>query len=210
MRLTKVVATLLFFLSTALWMTAPIQAGFSCERGSCPGSWGNHVYDTCWFDGMSSCINAHETCAQYCDTDGIHYETCDAGSGFCECGGGVQCPSCNIDSNYCFPLTFDYYSCSCISSPLIADLDGNDIALTGPEEGVSFDLNGDGLAEKVAWTKRGVRDGFLAMDRNNDGRISDGTELFGTAMNRSGFIGGLFLREDGADVPTKQVCPGVT
>ncbi len=27
-------------------------------------------------------------------------------------------------------------------------------------------------------------------------------------MNRSGFIGGLYLREDGANVPTKQVCPG--
>jgi hypothetical protein len=45
-----------------------------------------------------------------------------------------------------------------------------------------------------------------------DGRYvafqSSASNLVAGDVNRSGFIGGLYLREDGANVPTKQVCPG--
>jgi hypothetical protein len=62
-------------------------------------------------------------------------------------------------------------------SPLILDLDGNGVQTTTLENGVIFDLNDDGLAHQVAWTD-GV-DGFLVLDRNGDGIISSGAELFG-------------------------------
>jgi hypothetical protein len=62
-------------------------------------------------------------------------------------------------------------------SPLILDLDGNGVQTTTLENGVAFDLNDDGLAHQVAWTD-GV-DGFLVLDRNGDGIISSGAELFG-------------------------------
>jgi hypothetical protein len=62
-------------------------------------------------------------------------------------------------------------------SPLILDLDGNGVQTTTLENGVNFDLNDDGLAHQVAWTD-GV-DGFLVLDRNGDGIISSGAELFG-------------------------------
>ena len=38
-----------------------------------------------------------------------------------------------------------------------------------------FDMNGDGIADDTGWTTS--RDGFLVVDRNENGRIDDGSEL---------------------------------
>lgn len=61
--------------------------------------------------------------------------------------------------------------------PLIIDLGKTGINLTKLEDGVHFDLDNNGFAEKTAWI--GTEDGFLALDVNGDGLISDGSELFG-------------------------------
>lgn len=42
-----------------------------------------------------------------------------------------------------------------------------------------FDLDGDGSTEEISFAGEGS--GFLALDKNGDGVINDGTELFGTA-----------------------------
>ena len=41
-----------------------------------------------------------------------------------------------------------------------------------------FDLDADGKEEEVSFAGRGS--GFLALDKNGDGKINDGSELFGT------------------------------
>jgi hypothetical protein len=61
--------------------------------------------------------------------------------------------------------------------PLILDLDGDGIATTTARGGRLFDLDGDGRTERVANVVGG--DAFLALDRNGNGRIDDGRELFG-------------------------------
>jgi hypothetical protein len=53
--------------------------------------------------------------------------------------------------------------------------------LTSAADGVTFDIDGDGVADQVAWTEAGSDQAFLVIDRNGDGTINDGKELVGSA-----------------------------
>lgn len=66
----------------------------------------------------------------------------------------------------------------CIS-PVVVDTDGDGFEFTSAEGGVSFDLDADGHADRVAWTAADSDDAFLFLDRNGNGRVDNGTELFG-------------------------------
>ena len=69
--------------------------------------------------------------------------------------------------------------CAYPNSPLMVDTARDGYRLTSVDNGVRFDLDADGVAEQVAWTRRDSDDAFLALDRNGNGRIDDGAELFG-------------------------------
>jgi hypothetical protein len=71
------------------------------------------------------------------------------------------------------------WSCELANCPLIIDTARDGYRLTSVENGVRFDLNADGIPEQVAWTRRDSDDAFLVMDRNGNGQIDDGSELFG-------------------------------
>jgi hypothetical protein len=60
--------------------------------------------------------------------------------------------------------------------PLVINFNGAGVALT--DQQFAFDLNADGATENIAMVTGGS--GFLALDRNADGRVNDGSELFGT------------------------------
>gem|GEM_PF-6278962 len=76
------------------------------------------------------------------------------------------------------PPAFATHTCT---SPLILDLNGDPIRLYGTHAGVSFDIDGDGEDEEVAWTNPHSQEGFFWLDRNNNHIVDDGRELFGTA-----------------------------
>ncbi|MCP4485862.1 MAG: calcium-binding protein, partial [Gammaproteobacteria bacterium] len=61
--------------------------------------------------------------------------------------------------------------------PIILDLDGDGIETVGLEEGVYFDHDANDFRERSGWVTGG--DGLLVLDKNNNGYIDSGRELFG-------------------------------
>lgn len=79
--------------------------------------------------------------------------------------------------------TWNGSSCSYPSSPILINLDGNgsNYHLTSPNAGVMFDISGRDVAEQISWTRANSSIAFLALDRDGNGSIDSGKELFGNA-----------------------------
>ena len=61
--------------------------------------------------------------------------------------------------------------------PLVLDLDGNGIQLTEAGKGAIFDVTADGKLDNTAWVKGNTA--LLTYDRNGNGVVDNGSELFG-------------------------------
>jgi hypothetical protein len=68
-----------------------------------------------------------------------------------------------------------------MASPLLIDVAGDGFALTDATHSVDFDIDGnpDGVKEHLAWTRANADDAWLCFDRNENGIVDSGRELFG-------------------------------
>lgn len=72
-----------------------------------------------------------------------------------------------------------YPICECMPSPILVDIAGDGLRLSAAADGVRFDVDADGTPELRAWTLPGSDDAWLSLDRNGNGTIDGGAELFG-------------------------------
>jgi len=110
-------------------------------------------------------------------------------------GGTCVRHSCSTNYGWSWEL------CQCVwvgepNSPILIDILGNGFELTNVQNGVLFDLNGDGTPQEISWTTPASDDAWLCLDRNRNGIIDDGSELFGNftpqpppppGLSRNGF-----------------------
>lgn len=80
------------------------------------------------------------------------------------------------------------------TDPLMINIDTN--VGTVSDQKFFFDLDADGKEERISFAGKGS--GFLALDKNGDGKINDGSELFGTGSG-DGFRDLAEYDEDGND-----------
>jgi len=65
----------------------------------------------------------------------------------------------------------------CVPSPIVVDVLGDGFNLTNLDKGVMFDIVGNGRPMRLSWIQGD--DAWLVLDRNGNGTVDNGTELFG-------------------------------
>lgn len=122
-------------------------------------------------------------------------------TGFGAKGTVVTADGRNIDFNINVTMSRSFYESSAteinfgeaqLKDPLVINLDSNIASVS--DQKFFFDIDADGSSEEISMLSSGS--GYLALDRNEDGIINDGSELFGTSSG-NGFSDLAEYDEDG-------------
>lgn len=106
-------------------------------------------------------------------------DSCDPETG---CGGSGTAGAtdwCTLPQTGCADGFIANGTCCCQVSPVVVDLSGDGIKMTDASHGVVFAIGPTSRVYQVSWTRRDSDSAWLVLDRNNNGLIDDGKELFG-------------------------------
>jgi hypothetical protein len=177
------------------------ENGYACTTpawdGSCPPGTAEDAYGWCcaqvgcegsgWFWDFTNIIcgptHAPGMCAGSGDWGNYPSSGCYGVLGFFD----GACGRSNTFINHCYGgidgYDFDHcvcYGCdTCGGSPILIDVRSGGFDLTDVSHGVQFDLNGNGLLDRLSWTSPSSSAAWLVLDGNSNGAIDNGKELFG-------------------------------
>lgn len=186
---------------------AQVAGGPPCanSRAQCKGT-ADGNYQSC----LGGCANGDTACSNTCNNNKISaYSECDSQYNACitgeadvcasrlgSCSGGHNTETCT------FTASQEICICSCkcptsppncpraecqdngqwfCNSPIVIDPTGEGFFLTDVVHGVYFDLWATGQPARFSWTDAAHGNAWLVLDRNSNGRIDNGSEMFGSA-----------------------------
>jgi hypothetical protein len=159
-----------------------------CGYVDCYPTFTTHLFNS---NSLTMSNSFNQTSTNYysllgCHSNGGSTDTRYCQNKACTTTGGGGCTICPvIKPNLCC-------TCPC-GSPIILDVDGKGFNLTNAQNGVNFDITGDGKQWQMAWTAGGSTNAFLTLP-GADGLIHTGKQLFGnftpqpTSATPNGFL----------------------
>jgi len=147
------------------------------------GSWqGSYVdemdYDDCFYTAMNA-RTFDQFATQYASNMACTGDPPYGGGGYDYCDYTGDCYTCDIDG-YCCDDS-GWCEDEDMEDPIVIRLSDAAWNLSSVRDPVRFDIHANGKKTTLAWTARGADVAFLALDRNGNGTIDDGSELFGNA-----------------------------
>jgi hypothetical protein len=138
------------------WNFTNSSCGDTPAIGMCGGGpdWGNYFSTGC-YGGLGLFFGSS------CGRSGTYINKCYMDNG-------------DYDDHFCVCNGCDW----CGGSPILVDVPGG-FDLTDVKRGVQFDLNANGKPDRLSWTSPSSTAAWLVLDRNRNGTIDTGKELFG-------------------------------
>ncbi|GBC77380.1 hypothetical protein HRbin08_00857 [bacterium HR08] len=175
----------------------PPPADYSCSNPCAGGSLANCKADVDAHKGSNDIVIG-STCAVGADAPQSTNGGCAQTVTFCDLTTGkrstystsANCPprpegrayaNCNDRIDNDGDWLVDYDDEDCLASPILLDVAGDGFHLAGLSEPALFDFDANGTPLVMGWTRAGEDDAFLVLDRDGDGEITTGRELFGNA-----------------------------